>query len=469
MMLKVTYPAGAESERLYIFDVMFREFLGLDYLASAGLGDCTIVEMLGTSPGRSVIISDQLLGSVSENWLEERSIPGSPARAMLIGPALAPNALPESLPAFFGEAENSEFAVTASKDAIHIYLEIFGLAFYMLSRYEEAVLSVRDEHGRFPSQQAMVVKENYHHRAIVNEYVELLWAALVTQWPSLTRKPLKYSLDISHDVDEPFCTLRQPLLSVARSAMGDIVKRRSISLSMARCSSYVTSFAGDFEHDPANSFDFIMGLSERLGAQSTFNFLSGRTNVKYDSKYELTDAPVEQLLARISERGHQIGYHGSYDSGTHPDVIMSEASRLRDTCRNMDIHQTDFGGRQHYLRWWNPVTWRAWEAAGLTFDSSLGFSDRVGFRCGTCYEYPVYDVRERRALRLRERPLIAMDIGALREAGWDHEVAFDLLITMWRECRKYNGCFTLLWHNNRLMARADKEFYASLVGALGNL
>jgi hypothetical protein len=467
-MLRVTYPGGAEKERLYTIDVIFGEFLGLDILTNVGHGDRTTIELLGSSSGRSVTVADEFFTKAGEYWLEERSLPSDPVKAMPVGCALAQGPLSQSYPAFFGEAQLAEFAVTASKNAIDINLDVFGLTFFMLSRYEEAVISDRDEHGRFPSQQAMVIKANYHHRAIVNEYIEILWAAISTQWPSLKRKRRDYNLDLSHDVDEPFCTLRQSPASVARSAMADIIKRRSIGLGIARCRSYLGSMVGNFEHDPANTFGYLMGLSEKAGVQSTFNFLSGRTNVKYDAKYELTNVQVRALLVAISARGHHIGFHGSYDSGANPNVIALEFARLRDACDNLGFGQTSFGGRQHYLRWWNPVTWQAWDASGLSYDSSVGFSDRVGFRCGVCYEYPVYDVRERRVLGLRERPLIAMDIAVLREVAWDRNAALNLLTEMCRECRKYNGNFTLLWHNTRLLTPADKEFYISLFEGIGS-
>ena len=47
--------------------------------------------------------------------------------------------------------------------------------------------------------------------------------------------------------------------------------------------------------------------------------------------------------------------------------------------------------RQHYLRWRAPTTWQNWEDAGLDYDSTVGYADHVGFRAGTCYEYPIFN------------------------------------------------------------------------------
>ena len=41
----------------------------------------------------------------------------------------------------------------------------------------------------------------------------------------------------------------------------------------------------------------------------------------------------------------------------------------------------------------------------MEFDSTLSYADKEGFRCGVCYDFPVFDFLERRQLKLREFPL----------------------------------------------------------------
>jgi hypothetical protein len=63
----------------------------------------------------------------------------------------------------------------------------------------------------------------------------------------------------------------------------------------------------------------------------------------------------------------------------------------------------------HYLRWEQPTTLQAWADAGMDYDSTLGYADYPGFRCGTCFEYPAFDPSLQRKLSLRIRPLVAME------------------------------------------------------------
>ena len=45
----------------------------------------------------------------------------------------------------------------------------------------------------------------------------------------------------------------------------------------------------------------------------------------------------------------------------------------------------------------------------MEWDSSLVYFDKIGFRCGVCYPFTVFDILERKHLQLKELPLLAMD------------------------------------------------------------
>ena len=79
----------------------------------------------------------------------------------------------------------------------------------------------------------------------------------------------------------------------------------------------------------------------------------------------------------------------------------------------LGIRQAAWGGRQHYLRFAVPETWRHYASAGLSYDATLAHADQPGFRCGTCYDFPVYDLEQRCPLPLRERPLTVMELTLL--------------------------------------------------------
>ena len=88
------------------------------------------------------------------------------------------------------------------------------------------------------------------------------------------------------------------------------------------------------------------------------------------------------------ERGHEVGFHAGFGTFRDAERTAEEFARLRGIAEREGVRQDRWGGRQHYLEWANPDTWRNWDEAGLDYDCTLAFSEAVGFRTGTCHEYP---------------------------------------------------------------------------------
>jgi peptidoglycan/xylan/chitin deacetylase (PgdA/CDA1 family) len=216
--------------------------------------------------------------------------------------------------------------------------------------------------------------------------------------------------------------------------------------------------------DPNDTFDELMAVSEARGLRSAFFFIAGGTP-PLDGDYSLDDPWVRRLLRRIHERGHEIGLHGSYATMTDPGMLAGELERLRRACAEEGVEQERWGGRQHFLRWRCPDTWRAWDEAGLDVDSSLGFHDDAGFRCGTSHPFPVFDLERRRELRLREQPLVAMEVALLDRGSSSPAGAGARLRALKDACRRHGGAFTLLWHNSRYVSPRERRLYREALDA----
>jgi hypothetical protein len=206
-----------------------------------------------------------------------------------------------------------------------------------------------------------------------------------------------------------------------------------------------------------------MDESERQGTRSAFYFIASEARAGLDGSYSLDDPPLRRLLRRIHERGHEIGLHPSYNTFQDAERTRLEFERLLDVCRDEGIEQEAWGGRQHYLRWENPTTWRNWDLAGLAYDSTLTFAERPGFRCGVCFEYPVFDLQRRTKLVLRERPLVAMEVSLLVYQRLGRAETTSALAALRETSARFGGDFTLLWHNSRLITRADRRLYRRAV------
>ena len=336
----------------------------------------------------------------------------------------------------------------------------------MLSRYEELVVPERDREGRFAATSSIARAEGFLGLPLADAYTEVLWRALARLWPRLERSAPEYRLAVSHDVDRPLASAGNDAAGLARQLGADALVRRDPGLAARRIRSWAALRRADHRLDPYNTFEFLMDVSEQHGIKGAFYFLATEEASARDGFYTLEDPWIAGLVRRIHERGHEVGYHASFHSHRDPARTAREFGRLRRAAERQGVAQDRWGGRQHYLRWENPVTWSNWDSAGLDYDSTLAFADRVGFRAGTCHEFPVYHLVERRPLRLRERPLHVMDGTLFEYMRLGPEQAFDSVVSIARQCRRYGGTLSILWHNSSLPTSRQKHFYENLVGEL---
>lgn len=349
------------------------------------------------------------------------------------------------------------------------HYDVLGLTYWMLSRLEEIDSNNLDGHGRFPAVASHAYKHGYLERPIVDEWLHILGQVIQRTWPQLKMRQHQFELTLSHDVDHPsrygFLRPRALLSEMARG----LLRRRNLGeVLMAPWINFKTRYTLH-SSDPYNTFEWIMDMSDKRGLCSAFYFICGRTNASKDANYNPEHPAIRELIRNIHARGHEIGLHPSYETYKSPEIIRAEAQRLRGICHAEGVNQPIWGGRMHYLRWAQPITMNAWQEAGMDYDSTLGYADLPGFRCGTCFEYPAFDPVQGQQLELRIRPLIAMEctITASRYMGLGlGERALEKFTALARACRSVNGRYALLWHNSELSTKAERELYVSILDAM---
>ena len=341
MTLVVEAPAAYEPERRYVLDVVLGDWLGLDWrLEVTERSDVRI-----TADGDEfVVLPEVLFATPSDAWLTRACLPRRPL-ARVAG-----------VPVIYGApAQGGQPAV-----------DVLGSCFFMLTRLEERVVDTRDDRGRFPAVASVAHGEGFLEVPIVDVYVDLLWEALSRRWPRLERRRRAYRVALTHDVDDPLAVLGRSRPELVRQLGADVLVRRDPALAARRVGSWLAGSRGGRRLDPYNTFDFLMDVSERHGLASAFYFMAadGRTGVE-DPPYRLDDPWIEALVARIHARGHEVGFHAT---DTDRERTVGGYERMRAAARRAGIEQAAWGGRQHYLRWENPSTWRTWDAAGLDYD-----------------------------------------------------------------------------------------------------
>lgn len=464
-MISIQIPGSYECERRYILSVIFEEFLGLKIqIRSTNRQDVLIT----AGDNRKLLVVDHLFAFPETQWLQSSSLPDRPLKIWDLASLPFPVSVVDlKIPVIYGRYFSAFSFMRSTGNIIILGLDIFGTAFFMLTRYEEFISSDRDCHNRFPATASLAYHEGFLDRPIVNEYVEILWACLKKLWPGLKRKPRHFQIHVSHDVDHPFRYLFNGVKRLARICAVDMIRHRSPLQPWFTVRDWMKVKCGDLAADPYNTFDLVMNISEQYNLRSTFYFIAGHSAGIIDGVYQVDHPLIHILLQRINERGHEIGLHLSYNTYRNPLQTKKEFAHLKKVCVEERIHQIHWGARQHYLRWETPATFQNQEEAGLSYDSSLTFADHAGFRCGVCYEYPVFNINTRRPLLLRERPLIVMERTIFDKQymnlGIEGETSLQAIKQLRDRCKLFGGDFTLLWHNNRFVEKREVEIYENIL------
>jgi len=423
-MIEVLIPDNNTPEREYALHVLLRAYLGLDYVVhtSTDQSDYTL-----NINGRILRINDAFFGEYPEerSYLNADHIPVDSIQCSSSGL--------EGVQLLFGEDK------LVQSNTMYCGVDIFASSFFMLTRWEEFVIKEWDEHGRFPSSSSLACKSGFVRRPVVNAYAALLRKLLIeagVQKDSF--KKHAYRLTLTVDVDFP--RHWKPGAHVLKKLFGTALRTGSVRATRDKLASFREfQLSGDDTYD---TFDFLMDSAEANDQKAYFFFMTGGSH-NLDPGNKLEEPDTLEIARRIVERGHICGIHPSYASSTDVNIFNKEVDQYSALMGERPQY-----GRQHYLRFEVPETWRLWEDIGAKWESSMAYSDEIGFRCGTCYPFPVFDILERRMLSLVEKPLIVMDVALRHHMKLSPDEAVVACEEVRAEVEKYDGEFVVLWHNS---------------------
>lgn len=447
-MIKIVAPNTHKEEIRYLCETIFKDFLGIEYnLFFEKRGNYKI------SFNDKYFILENVLFKNYENYLVSESIPKEIDYI-------------EETPIIYGknyweiisdnntiEEKNCYKKIKVGiNENIYCGLDIFGSIFFMLSRFEEFLISSYDQFNRVPSQNMLSIKFGFEKKAVVHEYLEILWNLILNLDSSLSKKDHKFKFIPTHDIDHLYFWKDYNFFITRLKKC--LFKYKNFKQAYKEICSYF-SVRIKLKKDPYDKIDYFINKSEEIGVKSIFYFLVGQHCDK-DADFDLKK--LKRYLEKIKERGHFIGLHPSFLSYEDINILKND----KETLENISQNKITFS-RQHYLRFNVPHTFIDLESIGILNDSSFGFTDRVGFRTGCCYSYKIFDFINKKTLNLYEHPLIVMD-GVIIEMN--KEKAKKEIFEVMDEVKKYNGKMVILWHNSSF--EVDKwekfqELYSEII------
>jgi len=310
--------------------------------------------------------------------------------------------------------------------------DLFETIFFHLSRVEEIGLlpDLLNDRGQIKETEIFVVKNKIekipHVDRIVGAFVRAITKQEVEQETSHT---------ITHDID--FIEKYKSPLSFLNFTARTILNSGKLK---PLVSQYLNSRKEKIK-DPYNIFSGLLRKEQNISKR--IYFLVGGKH-KYDNSYSLAHPTFLEAIKLSKERDYEIGIHPSYEAWKSMEMILSEKAKLQKAIqRKITI------SRQHYLHFDILETPSALLAAGIEEDSSIGFTQRIGFKSGTGFPYFLYDFKTEKPSKLLEYPLVYMDSSAINESK-ETTMPLEELTKAFLLTNAHNTHLCFNFHNSRM-------------------
>ncbi|HKK40004.1 MAG TPA: polysaccharide deacetylase family protein [Cryomorphaceae bacterium] len=412
----ITILTDFQSPRLkYAVDTIFREWLNLDY---------DIVTSVNQVDHESCcIVYGNYSHKGSINIFKEGLLDESDLRKDL--PAVTSH---QDLPIIFEVKHVEDFDLP---------FDVFSAVFFCLTRYEEYIITKRDEHGRFQAADSIFNEHNrvpYVDRWILS--LENLIRMKLPQW----KNPRSLNWLSTLDMDIAFAYKGRSLMRKVGATGKDLVNLR-----FDRLRERVSVLTGG-SVDPFDTYDLFL---RNDGADQKRIFIPVGDRGRFDNNLDVENTFLKQHINKLQKRV-KIGLHPSYHSLDKEEVVEKEKFKLEETTGSKITES-----RQHFLRFSLPESFQILASLGIEKDYSMGFHDEVGFRSGTAYNHYLYDLINEVTLSIALIPLTAMDSAMKNYLNATAEESITVMKEILQAMQNTGGVFTSVWHNHSLSESDD--------------
>lgn len=313
--------------------------------------------------------------------------------------------------------------------------DVFEAIFFHISRFEEvfAAKNQIDIQLRMKMEEQFLVKNGLHHIPVVDHLVINFFRALGFH---IGDRATQYSL--SHDIDaiKKFNSLIKLPKSIGRVFLMGLGLNGVVNIIKWYLKTLFNS-----KNDPYYVFDMLLTPSNKFENKIIFFVAGGSTRFDlYNSNYLKWLPNVNALGVKMK---YKTGFHPSYKAYNDDTMFRQELELLRSKT-DQEVKYL----RTHFLRVDFQKTFRLAQENGLLFDSSIGYNDDFGFRCGTGFGYYLYDYSNEKAYNVKELPLTIMDSSVLFYKCNENTECFREKLMDFIDKNRYNTHICINFHNS---------------------
>lgn len=313
----------------------------------------------------------------------------------------------------------------------------FAASFYLISRYEEYLPSIRDSHDRYEANQSLAWANNFLTIPVVNYWAEEIKKLLLVNYPPYQFQERKYRFISTIDIDNAYAYKEKGVLRTTGAYL------RSLTRFDIKEFAERTRVLFGFERDPYDTYEYQFEIQDKYELRTIYFFLLGDYGVN-DKNVPVTSRKFRSLIKRIGDRS-EVGIHPSYGSNKHPQKLETEIRRLSKIL-NREITKS----RQHFLKLTLPGTYRNLIDLDITDDYTMGYASEIGFRAGICTPFNFYDLDLEIETKLTVHPFAVMEATLKYYMKLDPDQSLERVKDLIRHVKQVKGTFITLWHNETL-------------------
>jgi len=310
--------------------------------------------------------------------------------------------------------------------------DILGSIFYVLTRYEEYTCKLKDEHGRFPAKESVLVQYNWVEQCICDRWsVELIKFIGAESLIKKSGVQLIPTFDIDNTYAYKLKSGRLKFFAICKDILNLNIERLKERRKVNKG-----------EKDPYDTFDLIREIGSNYRETKLFWLIGKRA--ERDRNISIDNLEHQQLIASI-DADFEVNLHPSYNSNGNTQLIEKEKINLQNIVSRQLIRS-----RQHFLRFEIPATYNSLISAGFSHEYSMGFAEQVGFRSGTAKSHFWFNLETNEITTFRIHPFVYMD-GTLNEyMRLSIEESKQKILQLYTEVCEFGGDFIFIWHNETI-------------------
>lgn len=327
-------------------------------------------------------------------------------------------------PCFYPVGKDSQFP-----------FDVFAASFYLVSRYEEYLPQIRDNHDRFTAKESLAFQHNFLKTPLINIWASFIANSLKEAYPFFNFPTLKFEYTSTIDIDNAFAYKHKGVLRILGGLTkallkGDDFKER-INVLLGK------------QIDPYDTYKYQFELHKKHNIKPIYFFLLGDYALN-DKNIPIKNKNFQSLIKSISDY-FEIGIHPSYSSNNNIKILTKEIERLQSIS-----HRNITKSRQHFLKLSLPYTYRNLIDNDISHDYTMGYSGQSGFRASICSPFKFYDLDNETISNLTIVPFTLMEATYKYYLEKTPEEALNDISNLIDVVKNVNGNFVSVWHNESL-------------------